>query len=119
MNYAFEFQDAAFTPDGRIDTPNVADHNKQVEQDELGWLRTAPERVFLYVRTLEYGRANIITWLGTVVGNAELGPEREFPCFGGFSIRRSVNVCLFGSWYYGWYYQSSGDYCRLKKAKHQ
>ena len=117
--YAFNFQGhGVFTPDGRADgITDVDAHNKQLEAQEIERLKTAPEKVFLYVKVLEHGRADIHTWNGTVVGNAELGPKRQFRCFGPFpSIRRSVTVCLFGKWYHGWYFESSGDYCRLKRA---
>lgn len=119
--YAFEFRGVGFKPDGSTIQPReIETHNKQLEKEELEWLKTGPQRIFVYVKEIDHGRALITTWLGTVIGNAMLGPKREFPCFGPFpSIRRSVEVCIFGMWYHGWYFQSSGNYCRLKRAKRQ
>lgn len=97
-----------------------------VEQQELDWLKTGPEKVFLYVklpneRNPYTSQGAITTWLGTVLDpSATFGQLREFPCFGPFpSKRRAVSCRIFGVLYHGFYYQSSGSYCRLRKAKRQ
>lgn len=69
----------------------------------------------------------ITTWLGTVLGtHVAIGQRRIMgfhampgrtnnPWFGK-SYRRAVSCRLFGVLYHGWYFESSGSYCRLKKA---
>lgn len=102
-------------------------HNQQSEQTEIEWLRTAPDAIFLYMRQPPDPQNDprawyVTTWPGTIVSDARatVGPARQFPCFGPFpSMRRSVVCRIFGVRYVGWYFESSGDYCRLKKAKRQ
>ena len=93
MNYAFEFQGKGFLPDGSkpIASTNVSTHNAAIEQAEIEWLKTAPDKVMLYVTIASkrdpsrlgsrltdgaMGRANgddvyINTWLGTRVSTHE------------------------------------------------
>ena len=81
-----------------------------------------PERLFAYVKHNHGSDVSIGLWTGKVISKtAELGLIGIFPCFGPFpSKRRAVRMLgLNGVQYVGWYYESSGDYCRLRKAKHQ
>ena len=136
--YAFIHQGQAFTPNGRLPAETDADtHNRETEARELARLKTAPERVFLYVSLpaeyhaqpaakrftsyIGYDCAIIHTWPGTVVGtDVRLGRAYTVPAFGGFrSTRRSMSCRIFGVRYVGTYYESAGDYCRLRKAKRQ
>lgn len=139
MGYGFSFQGKTFTPDGDVpvtETPSAMDEqNKETERQEIAWLRSAPDKVFLYVHldasyhALSFAErqqrcplATVTTWPGTVVSDnaVRLGSARVFPAFGGFgSRRRAISVRLFGVLYHGWYFESSGDYCRLTKAKRQ
>lgn len=116
------FEGGVFDPDGKLDiAPSETEtHNQQLERVQIEELKTGPDRLFLYVKATDYNTASITTWPGTLVGVADMGPKRKFPCFGPFpSVRRSISVRIFGTLYHGWYYESSGDYCRLKKAKRQ
>lgn len=63
--------------------------------------------------------ADITTWLGTAVAtHVEVGPARRFACWGPFpSVRRAVRCRINGTRYHGWYYESSGNYCRLTRSK--
>ncbi len=143
--YAFTFQDAVFTPDGKADlTPDTtSDHNAEVERAEIDAIKSGKlDRLFLYVKKVDtteehYQRAltqgytpetterrhwqahrwSIGTWLGTHLAWAIVGSPRRMGF--GWSTRRHVTVDLFGTLYHGWYYESSGDYCRLKRAKKQ
>lgn len=132
--YGFNFEGAVFTPDGRTDTaPSETDRqNKEIEAAEIEDIKKGPDRLFLYVghKPMEGDPAKVYgvgqeywtvqTWLGTFLGWACMGPKCQFPCFGRFpSVRRAVTVRIFGTLYHGWYFDSSGDYCRLKKAKRQ
>lgn len=138
-NYAFESAGhGAFTPDGKLpDGVNVTEHNKQVEARELEWLKTGPEKVFLYVkaagsnrvrfnrrgrsgeRNQSHGPYTVHTWLGTVLDpQARIGSE-VFSNLDFWTHKRAITCTIFGVRYFGWFYESSGDYCRLKKAKHQ
>lgn len=131
MPYAFVHQDKAFGPSGLIkDTSGVptldaSAYNAELERQEIRWLKTGPERVFLYYHEpptmpdSEYGMARTLrTWLGTVVSaNVQIGPRRNVGFAG--SYRRAVSARIFGVLYHGWYFESSGNYCRLKRAKRQ
>jgi len=119
--------------------------NRWREEREIEWLRTAPDRVFLYVAKVDTTeetyqdalakgwtpettkrenwashRWEIRTWLGTRVsdGRALIGSRRSIG-FGYHSYRRAVDCRIFGVRYVGWYMESSGDYCRLRKSKVQ
>ena len=119
--YALEFQGAAFTPEGKQPIPDVKAHNQEVERQEIEWLKTGPDKVLLYVHftATELERPNIHTWLGTVVStHCYIGPRRQMG-FGRHTYRRGVTCRIFGVLYHGWYMESSGDYCRLRKAKRQ
>lgn len=143
--------------------PTTDEKNKQTERDEIKWLHTHPDKVFLYVHMpktepgqmrswaagdgikaccrLALGlnasacpvchstreqmqarddrRVDIITWLGAPIAtHVYVGPRRNVG-FGYHSYRRPVSCRIGGTLYHGWYYESSGCYCRLKKAKRQ
>jgi hypothetical protein len=133
MEYGFTHDGKVYAPSGQIDgadaTPAaVAEHNQKTEAAEIAWLKTGPDRLFLYVQGVDahthvHGRAwtgyaAITTWPGTVLDDcAEFGPLRRFSRFGRGAERRSVRCTIFGRRYVGWYFESSGDYCRLRKAK--
>lgn len=144
--YAFVHNGKAYGPSGIITdiegTPLSAEDapafNAELERQEIAHLKSAPDSLFLYVEKPSKDRSErcgnshwldpeynwtITTWPGTVVAsgsNVYVGPKREFSCFGPFpSIRRPVTARIFGTLYHGWYFESSGDYCRLKKAKRQ
>lgn len=53
-------------------------------------------------------------WMGNVYGRLALGREYR----GNFGdVRRSVSVTINDREYYGTYFESAGDYCRLKPRK--
>ena len=131
--YAFTHESNVFTPDGRIDLrPDQADaYNREQEAHELAALREHPDKAFLYVKLAPQRQdmarvtytnqmtlsGSIQTWTGTVLDpRAWFGPRRYIG-FGYHTYRRAVTCTLFGVAYYGWFYESSGDYCRLKRAK--
>lgn len=125
-NYAVEFQGKAFLPDGKANIPDVSDHNKRTELAEIEWLKTAPPKCFLYVKRPALGatgaencKTKITTWLGTVVSDPDSVSfsVRRYMGFGFNSYRRAITARIFGTLYHGWYLESSGDYCRLRKAK--
>lgn len=124
--YGFNFQDKVFTPDGKADFPpsDTDTRNRETEAREIEWLKTAPEKVFLYAH-LPYAKQNsgahaeIRTWLGTSVATDVCMDQRRYMGFGHNTYRRAVTCRIFGVLYHGWYFESSGDYCRLKKAKRQ
>jgi hypothetical protein len=123
--YAFDFQGQAFTPDGRTDVPNTDTHNREVEAKEVAWLKTHPERAFLYVKrghgtdaNGDQTDGNVTIWTGIVVGPCWIGP-RVKAGFGYHTYRCAITARVFGVLYHGWYFESSGDYCWLKRAKRQ
>lgn len=144
MSYAIEFQGKAVTPGGVIQVDSTSAHNKRIEAEEIEWLHTAPDKVFLYVKLptdngptiasdgfrgfYAWARGDkdrglaIQTFLGTSVAtHVYVGPRTSGGLFSGYhaTYKRHVTCKLFGVKYHGWYYESSGDYCRLSKAKIQ
>lgn len=140
--YAFAHNGKAYGPSGIItdidgvplSAEDAPAFNAELERQEIALLKTFPERVVLYVKAPSVNllrasmeplelRWSIATWTGTVVASGShvyVGQKREFSCFGPFpSTRRPVTARIFGTLYHGWYFESSGDYCRLKKAKRQ
>lgn len=130
--YGFNHEGRTFTADA--DTPVVSTQaetdarNRETEQQELTWLQTAPEKVFLYVSerqpndtSIWYGRWRIGTWLGTPLDeHALIGRKVAVGGIAGpHAHKRSVECRIYGTRYVGWYYESAGDYCRLRKAKRQ
>lgn len=103
------------------DIQDVTAHNLATEAAEIEWLKTHPDKVFLYVGTIQspFGREawTIHTWMGTILDpDAWIGPRRNVG-FGYHTYRRAVRCHIFGVQYCGWYMESSGDYCRLKRSK--
>jgi hypothetical protein len=98
--------------------------NRATERAEIEHLKTGPERAFLYVRHVpdawakHHSPCQIITWMGTVLdARAEMGPRVPIGSMAVFvAYKRAVRCVLFGRAYYGWYYESSGEYCRLKRS---
>lgn len=115
--YAFDFQGQPFTPEGKADITDTSAHNAEVERQELEWLKTGPEKVFLYIR--DTSPFEVTTWLGTVVSTHLRIGRRVNVGFGYHTYRRSVDCRIFGRRYVGWYYESSGSYCRLRLSKRQ
>ena len=145
MSYGIAYKGKVYGPSGVIvdtnntplDPKDLDAYNKQLEASELEWLKTGPEKCTLYIQepdmectqhtagaterkgNMYYG---VGTWLGTRVGNAWIG-YRSISGFQGHyrggTYRRPVTVRIFGVLYHGWWFESSGDCVRLKKAKRQ
>jgi len=135
-SYAIEQNGQAFTPAGREPIADVETHNQKLEREQLEALKAHPEHVFLYVKVTTEGYDNdpsvraafrkslihcaVTTWMGTVLDpHAWLGERKEIYGFGFGGYKRALSCQIFGVLYHGWYYESSGDYCRLKRAKRQ
>lgn len=58
----------------------------------------------------------ITRWDGEILGHGAAGPRRFFRTPGCCerSYRRWINATIDERKYRGWYFESSGDYCRLK-----
>lgn len=131
MDYAFVHEGKAYGPSGIIkdvegtplEAQDAGEYNKTLEAQEIAWLKSGPEKVMLYVRHPEQEAWSITTWLGTVVSDGAVFGQRQVTGFQGYyrggSYRRSVTCRIFDVKYHGWFYESSGDYCRLKRAKVQ
>jgi len=133
MGYAFNFHGKAYGPSGPIKdtagtplgTNDTDTYNKAVEVAEIASLKTAPDRLFLYVHRVP-GEARpstwqIRTWPCTVVSTVcHVGPKSNAGGIAGrYTFKRSVECRIYGTRYVGWYYESAGDYCRLRKAVRQ
>jgi hypothetical protein len=80
--------------------------------------RDAPEHVFCYV-TRKPGEAwQCRTFAGGSYGTVAVGYAYRVPGFYGRpSTRRSVTLNAINGWvYFGTFYESSGDYARLKRS---
>jgi hypothetical protein len=141
--YLFSHEDKAYTPDGlaplEVSTDSVDARNKETERIEIDWLKTGPDHVFLYVhfavlsrdatgRATVWARSGngenpsyIMTWLGTRVSEScYFGRSSVVGGIAGYGSRkRSVDCRIYGVRYVGWFYESAGAYCRLRKAKVQ
>ncbi len=140
MSYGIAHNGKVYGPSGvlvDVRPEDVDTYNRQLEASKLEWLKTGPEKCTLYIQrpdmectqhiagaiehkgNMYYG---VGTWLGTRVGNAWVG-DRSISGFQGYyrggTYRRPVTTRVFGTLYHGWWYESSGDYVRLKKAKRQ
>lgn len=125
---------------------DAAAYNKALETQELEHFKSGPERIMAYCvkvdttnktfadalskgwttetterKHWQSSEWHVQTWLGTDLGQAFLGDRAYsgFRSYHGASYRRSITVRIFGTLYHGWYFESSGDYCRLKRAKIQ
>jgi hypothetical protein len=132
--YAFTHQDKGYLPQGgTIPAPTVPNHNKETAHKEMEWLQTHPDSVFLYIKHIPTDATamqravgsytveswQLTNWLGTALdAHVQMGPRRHVG-FGYNTYRRAVTARIFGVTYHGWYMESSGDYCRLRKAKIQ
>lgn len=105
--------------------------NRETSQREVAeWLANPPERYFAYVKPREnmetmgcsppdtrYLRGTITTWMGDELGIVFGGlPYRDN--FGGTRVSIDV-VGNNGIIYFGTYYKSSGDYCRIRRYANQ
>lgn len=135
MSYAITHNGVTYGPGGQVTdvegtplNPENADaYSKEVEKQELAWLQSHPDKVTLYVKhPVDVSKGfdpnnwwKVTTWLGTVVcEHAFVGPRKRMG-FGDGSYRRAMTAIICGVKYHGWYFESSGQYCRLKKAKKQ
>lgn len=139
--YAITHEGIAYGPDGpivdtdgvRLQAEDTAAYNKALETQELARIKSGPDRLMLYVahpkpdKTIfeREGNWRVTTWLGTHVGIAHV-TQRYRMGFGYGSYRRAITAKIevlredgSTTWvdYHGWYFESSGDYCRLKRAK--
>ena len=111
-----------------LDVKDVESFNREVGEQEIAWLKTHPKHIFLYVKMpdkpdprheyysqagLDTPRVAITTGLGVTVSQTLRVGKRKYVGFGG-AYRRSIGCTIFGRAYYGWYMESSGDYCRLR-----
>lgn len=82
------------------------------------WLADPPERYFAYVDTVAKAPTyypRITTWMGDNLGVCRLG-RRWRSNFGDWR----VSITVYGTngvHYYGTFYESAGDYCRLRAYK--
>jgi len=123
--YAFEFHGATFTPDGKADIANAADHNAKVESAELAIWAQAPDRHAVYIVRHEapsIGNGPRVfyaaeTWLGTRLDVPGTLTRRAFRT----NISRKMVAVRFkgtnGSIYHGRYGADWSQLCRARKAK--
>lgn len=98
----------------------VAERNEETAQNELRRIETEhPDRIFCYMKhpKMPGDPYSVTLWTGHYLGLAWVGKSSRSG-FGG-AYRRPVTTRIFGVLYHGWYFESSGDYVRLRKAKNQ
>ena len=87
--------------------------NQETSRQEVAeWIAKPPERYFAYV---DVKRMKLTTWVGDILGSIQLGRSYR-SSFGDW--RRSITVQgTNGHTYHGTFYESAGDYCRIKRKK--
>ena len=101
---------ASFRPEDKpASVPDVSNDERGL-LEKFDWVNDPPDRYFAYIQ----GRS-ITTWNGEILGSVMFGREYR-DNFGGRRIPVRVIACN-GHEYFGTYYTSAGDYCRLKKRK--
>lgn len=124
MPYVITLNGKVYGPDGIIPIPDsqVEAQNRETERMEIEWLHTHPDRCTLYIQeeSGEHGETvyRLTNCLGTALDIRPHVGRRSYVGFGG-AYRRSVSCRIFGVLYHGWYMESSGDYCHLRKARRQ
>lgn len=91
------------------------------------FVKNPPVKYFAYVRRVNTQgqidakslRVQITTWTGEILGTGILGRGYESPSFGRSNTRYPVLKfkAINGRSYFGTFFASAGDYCRLKLAK--
>lgn len=126
--YACTHDGKVYGPDGLIraiegtplEAADAGEYNRRLEAAELAHCQTGPASIFAYVTKTDdpLNPWKVETWLGTSIGtHVAIGP-RQYVGFGR-AYRRAMSCRIFGVLYHGWYMESSGDYCRLRRAKRQ
>lgn len=110
MSYIFEHEGRQYSPDGRVNVPDAAAFNRELEAAELAVWQTKPDRFLAYVVDNK-----ATTWLGTELGrvitvskfkNNLTGSRMEH-------IRvRGIN----GAWYHGTYGSDWRQCVRLRRV---
>lgn len=94
------------------------DERTKIELYEF--VQNPPAVYFAYV-SMKGGNSacRVTTWMGETLGESYLGNRFQCPAFNGHSTRRQIFTfkAINGKNYYGTYYDSSGNYCRLKMCK--
>lgn len=92
--------------------------NEQRSQSEVReFIANPPAKYFLYIKLLIPGhyRAEATTWMGDLLGAARLG-SRYRSNMGDY--RRAVTIrAVNGRTYVGTFFESAGDYARVRLAK--
>jgi hypothetical protein len=79
--------------------------------------RDPPARLFCYVTLTSHGW-ECGNFTGTPYGRVHVGASYTCPAFGRKSTRRSVTLSAVNGWIYsGTFFESSGDYARLKRTQ--
>ena len=84
-------------------------------QEVAEFVSDPPERYFAYVSS---DHRSVTTWMGDALGTITSYREYRTPSFGWPSTRAAIRVrAINGRDYFGTYYKSAGDYCRLKVVR--
>ena len=101
-------------PEDNLPPCPTSDQISAIETYEF--INNPPERYFSYVNE---DNKTMTTWTGEVLGKIVNYTPYRCPAFGSMSRRVAIRVkAINGREYYGTYYKSSGDYCRVKACKH-
>ena len=109
------------TPElAKILPPSVSNDDLS-KMEVYEFITNPPLQYFGYVSKKEISEIhhtyiwNLTTWMGDILGKMTMG-DRYYNNLGGY--RRNIWItAINGFTYYGTYYESSGDYCRIKAHK--
>src|SRR5690348_1144288 len=92
------------------------ERNRETSAREVAeFISNPPARYMAYISS---DHKRVITWMGDTLGTITRYSEYRTPTFGWPSTRAAIRVRgINGREYFGTFYVSSGDYCRLQAAK--
>jgi len=104
---------ASYRPEDKpTHVPDVSNEERSA-LEVFDFVTNPPDKYFLYINEKN---ATATTWTGNVLGNVSFGREYR-DSFGGRRVPVTVRA-INGRTYRGTYFKSSGDYARIKAAKH-
>lgn len=95
---------------------NPPSNEERSAVEVFDFVTNPPDRYFLYIN---HDKRLATTWTGDKLGDVAFGDEYHCPAFGWRSTRVPVTIkAINGRTYYGTWFKSSGDYARIRAAKH-
>lgn len=115
IGYVYTHEDKQFDPNGIVAVSDPQAHNRGLEQSELAFLATKPDRALAYI--VKCGdQERVTTWLGTEIGRI-LNSSRFTNNLTGARMRHVRIALNNGVTYHGTYSSDWSEAVRLRKVK--